>query len=290
MATPFATPRARALGFGLRACRTDRDLGVRELARLIGVLPQELSNWEYGKRIPKVEQVALLLGVLVVEPGERARLLELAGNAREPSWLEKAVPPFVSAYVEYERAATEIFNWEPLLVPGLLQTDEYARALLGGGGLKANDIENLVLVRRMRRGVLAGLRPASCQVVIDERALRPGIAEGEVMAGQLRHLLAVSRRKNLRLQILPSGDLVHPGLHGNFAIFEFEALPPIVAIEEFRAVAYLYDEDQVASYREAAEGLAASALDEQGSSALIEAMVADLEVRSGSGGVAGFQP
>src|SRR3954451_23523442 len=126
MATPFATPRARALGFGLRACRTDRDLGVRELARLIGVLPQELSNWEYGKGIPKVEQVALLLGVLVVEPGERARLLELAKNAREPSWLEKMVPdvePIVSTYAEYERDATAIFAWQPLLVPGLLQSD-----------------------------------------------------------------------------------------------------------------------------------------------------------------------
>src|SRR5436190_1302803 len=78
MATPFATPRARALGFGLRACRTDRDLGVRELARLIGVLPQELSNWEYGKRIPKVEQVALLLGVV----GEREERLALARSAR----------------------------------------------------------------------------------------------------------------------------------------------------------------------------------------------------------------
>src|SRR4051794_17854162 len=121
MATPFATPRARALGFGLRACRNDRDLGVRELARLIGVLPQELSNWEYGKRIPKVEQVALLLGVLVVEPGERARLLDLAGNAREPSWLEKAVPgvaPSAGTYAEYERAAEAMFDWEPAVIPG----------------------------------------------------------------------------------------------------------------------------------------------------------------------------
>ncbi len=254
------------------------------------MLPQELSNWEYGKRIPKVEQVALLMGVLVVEPGERARLLDLARTATEPSWLERSVPPFVSAYVQYERAATEIFNWEPMLIPGLLQTDEYARALLAAGGLVASEVENLVLARRSRRGVLAGLRPASFHAVIDERALRLGIAEGEVMVEQLRHLLAASRRKNIRLQVLPGGDRAHAGLHGNFAIFEFEALPPIIAIEEFRAVAYLYDEDQVAGYREAAEGLAASALDEQGSSALIEAMVAELEVRSESGGVADLEP
>src|SRR4051794_16909083 len=137
MATPFATPRARALGFGLRRCREARDFGVRQLARLIGVHAQELSNWEYGKRIPKVEQVALLMGVLVVEPVERARLLELARTAREPSWLEKMVPGVgssASSYAENERAATAVFDWEPAVIPGLFQTPDYIRALLGGRG------------------------------------------------------------------------------------------------------------------------------------------------------------
>ena len=116
-----------------------RNLGVRELARLIGVLPQELSNWEYGKRIPKVEQVALLMGVLVVEPGERARLLELAKYAREPSWLEKVVPgvaPSAGTYAENEREATAIFDWEPAVIPGLFQTPDYIRALIAAGGCR----------------------------------------------------------------------------------------------------------------------------------------------------------
>lgn len=116
-----------------------RNLGVRELARLIGVLPQELSNWEYGKRIPKVEQVGLLMGVLVVEREERARLLDLAKNAREPSWLEKRVPgvsPNVSNYAEHERAAEAIFDWEPAVIPGLFQTPAYVRALMAARGLQ----------------------------------------------------------------------------------------------------------------------------------------------------------
>src|SRR3954452_17687364 len=159
MATPFATPRARALGFGLRACRNDRDLGVRELARLIGVLPQELSNWEYGKRIPKVEQVALLLGVLVVEPGERARLLELAKNAAEVSWLEKVMPSVSlepGTYVQYEREASELFGWEPALIPGLLQTPAYARIALAGFGVVGENNERLATARETRRNQLAG--------------------------------------------------------------------------------------------------------------------------------------
>src|SRR5690242_13343929 len=125
MAAPFATPRARALGFGLRTCREARDLGVRQLARMIGVHAQELSNWEYGKRIPKVEQVALLMGALAVETGERKRLLELARTAHEPSWLEKAVPGVAAGaatYAEHERDAVELFDWEPSVIPGLFQT------------------------------------------------------------------------------------------------------------------------------------------------------------------------
>jgi len=142
MATPFATPRARALGFGLRSCRTARNLGVRELARLIGVLPQELSNWEYGKRIPKVEQVGLLMGVLVVEPRERARLLDLAKNAAEVSWLENVMPGRKNfTYVEYEREASELFGWEPVFIPGLFQTPAYTRIVLTGLGLPAEQVE-----------------------------------------------------------------------------------------------------------------------------------------------------
>src|SRR3569833_1640551 len=163
MATPFATPRARALGFGLRACRTDRDLGVRELARLIGVLPQELSNWEYGKRIPKVEQVALLMGVLVVKTKERARLLELAKNAAEVSWLEKVMPGVSlkpGTYVQYEREASDLFGWEPVLVPGLLQTPAYARTVLAGFGVVGEENKRLALARESRRGLLTSPWPA----------------------------------------------------------------------------------------------------------------------------------
>jgi transcriptional regulator with XRE-family HTH domain len=279
MATPFATPRARALGFGLRSCRTARNLGVRELARLIGVLPQELSSWEYGKRVPKVEQVALLMGALVVEPEERARLLELAGNAREPSWLEKAVPgvaPSASTYAEYEREAVAMFDWEPAVIPGLFQTADYTRAFLTASGLPPDRVSKVIQARMARRTVLARYRPLDYHTIVGEGALRSEVGGAQVMVEQLRHLRQASARSNVKVQVLPARSGAHAGLHGNFAVLDFPALPPIVFVELFQASAYLYDDDQVAAYRGAAKDMAALAMNERESAEFIGEVIADL--------------
>ncbi|MDQ7803657.1 helix-turn-helix transcriptional regulator [Amycolatopsis sp. A133] len=279
MATPFATPRARALGFGLRTCREARNLGVRQLARIIGVHAQELSNWEYGKRIPKVEQVALLMGALVVEPGERARLLELARTATEPGWLEKMVPgvaPSVSSYAEHERAATAIFDWEPTVIPGLLQTPAYVRALMGGRGLSPERIEKVVQSRLARREALTRYDPLDYHVLVGEVAVRADVGDAQVMAEQLRHMLKVAVRRNIRLQVMPLQLKPADGPFHNFAVLDYIALPSIVFVELHHASAYLYDDDQVASYRAAAKNMAASAMGEGESARFIEEVIAEL--------------
>jgi transcriptional regulator with XRE-family HTH domain len=279
MATPFATPRARALGFGLRTCREARDFGVRQLARLIGVHAQELSNWEYGKRVPKVEQVALLMGALVVEPEERKRLLELAYSAAEVSWLEKVMPGVSlnpGTYVQYEREASELFGWEPALVPGLLQTPAYARVVLAGIGVVGEHRERLAMARESRRNLLTGPWPTPFRAVVADAVLQPGFIEPAVMVEQLRFLLALSRRSNVSLQVLRGNPKFHPGLCGPFVILDFPQLPPIVFVEQYRSSAYLYAADQVADYRSAAKTLAALALSEQESCAFIAEVIAEL--------------
>ncbi|MFI5590348.1 helix-turn-helix transcriptional regulator [Amycolatopsis sp. NPDC051758] len=277
MATPFATPRARALGFGLRKCREDKDVGVRQLAKLVGVHAQEVSNWEYAKRVPRVEQVALVMGVLVVEPGERARLLELARTAAEPSWLEKVMPGRKNlTYVQYEREASELFGWEPVLVPGLLQTHAYTRVVLTGLGVPGEMVERRAVARQARRGLLTGPQPVPFEAIVGEAALRPGFIEPSFMIEQLRLLAELSRRPNISLRVLRGSPSCHPGLCGPFAILDFEQLPPIVFVEQYRASAYLYAEDQVADYRAAAKTLAALALSEHDSRVFIGEVIADL--------------
>lgn len=108
MPPPFATPRARALGFGMKRAGPARNLKVRELGRSTEMLPQNISGWENGRRVPKLEELATIIGVLRVGPGERARLFNLARTATEPNWLDQHEldgSARLANYVEYERAA-----------------------------------------------------------------------------------------------------------------------------------------------------------------------------------------
>ncbi len=253
---------------------------MRELARLAGVVAQDLSHWESGTRVPKIEQVALLLGALRVEPVERKRLLELARNAREPNWLEHSIPgisPKLSAFIEYERTASAIFAWEPLLIPGLLQTPDYVRTILAAAGRPRAEEELRIKVRLMRQEVLTGRNPSPYTALLAETALRQRRGGAEIMAPQLRHLAELAGRRNISLRVLPDTEEFHPGLNGSFVIFDFADLPPIVFLEQYRGSAYLYDEQQVADYRAAQRAMVALALSEQDSGALIGQVIADLE-------------
>jgi transcriptional regulator with XRE-family HTH domain len=271
MSPPFATPRARALGFGIKQARLSRKLGVRELARLTLLSPQEISNWERGKRVPKIEEVATILGALRVEPVERERLFDLARNANELNWLAPA--PFV----EYERAATSMVEWASGLIPGLLQAPSYIRAIFAATACPKSEIEKHIMTRLARREVLTGHTALPYRVLIGETALRHNIGGPAVMAEQLGHLLAMSRLRNVSARIVPSESGYHPGLYGPFVIFDFADLPSIVHLELYRGSGYSYDEHHLADYRAAVETLSALALSERVSEQLIQGVITELE-------------
>ncbi|MFI5588319.1 helix-turn-helix domain-containing protein [Amycolatopsis sp. NPDC051758] len=277
MSPPIATPRARALGFGLKRVRQERGLGVRELARLTDLPPQNISTWESGKRVPKIEEVATILGALVVEPGERARLLELARNATEPNWLEQHAPPKLATFIQYEQTAAAMAEWAPALMPGLLQTPAYIKALFAMTALSQRDIDNRLMIRLARREVLTAREPLQYRAVLGESVLRQGIGGSRVMAEQLRHLLTMTQARNISVRIVPDGIGYHPGLYGPFVIFDFGDLPPIVHLEHYRGSGYVYDQNHLADYRAALESLCTLALGETDSHRLIQGMIAKLE-------------
>lgn len=277
MPPPIATPRSRALGFGLRKARKARGYGLRELARAIGVHPADLSNWELGSRVPKLEEVALLLGQLRVGVEERNRLLELAEHAREPNWLESAVAPDVTAHAEFERSADAVITWQPILVPGLLQTEDYIRALVALPHRTRDEIEHLTAVKLARQERLRGRHRLDYTVLLGEVALRCGFGGPAVMAEQLQRLLAAMNRENIDLRILPATDHGHPGVWGSFTILEFPTLPPMVFLEQYHGSAYLYDVDQVKAYRAAVKSMTSLALNESDSARLIGEVITELE-------------
>ncbi|MFJ7211282.1 helix-turn-helix transcriptional regulator [Amycolatopsis sp. NPDC098790] len=277
MSPPIATPRSRALGFGLRTARLARGYGLRELARATDVHPAELSNWELGLRVPKMEEVALLLGQLRVGLAERNRLLELAEHAREPNWLESTVAPEVAAHAEFERAATTVFTWQPILMPGLLQTEDYIRAVVALPQRTREEVERLTAVKLARQERLRGPDRLDYTVLLGESALRRGFGGPAAMAEQLRRLLTAMNRENIGLRILPATDHGHPGVWGSFSILEFPALPPIVFLEQYQGCAYLYDDDQVAAYRAAIGSMTSLALSEPDSAQLLREVIGELE-------------
>ena len=170
-----------------------------------------------------------------------------------------------------------MFEWVPGLVPGLLQTPAYIKALFASTSLPKPDIDKRIMVRLARREVLTRRNPLQYRVLIGEPALRERIGDREVMAGQLTHLLATARTRNVSLRVLPSGLGYHPGLYGPFVIFDFLDLPPIVHLEHYRGSGYIYDEQHLADYRAASKSLLALALTEAESEQFIQEVSAELE-------------
>ncbi|MEV4058041.1 helix-turn-helix transcriptional regulator [Amycolatopsis sp. NPDC049688] len=279
MPPPIATPRARALGFGMRRARQARNLKVRELGRMIDVPPQNISNWESGKRIPKIDELATILGALRVGPAERARLVNLARTATEPNWLDHAVDASerLATYLEYERAATSMACWAPALVPGLLQTPAYIRAIFAATGHPAAHIEKQVMARLARRELLTGRHRLPCGILLGEAVLHQNIGGPAVMAEQLTYLRSRVRLPNVSVRIVPNGIGYHPGLYGPFIVFDYADLPAIVYLEHHRGSGYVYDEHDVAGYRAANKNLSSLALSEHDSDQLIQGVITELE-------------
>lgn len=168
-------------------------------------------------------------------------------------------------------------DWSPLLVPGLLQTSDYARAILANGDLPAREVEPRVMMRMARRDVITRSRPAVFTGLIGEAALHNPIGGPEVTADQLRHVLKMTDSESVTVQVVPTDSGWHPGLSGPFILFDFADSPSIVHIEHHRSSVFLYDERDVEDYRAAAEIIRGVAMSPADSTELISEMITKLE-------------
>lgn len=270
------TPRARFLGAELRDARTKVDISVRELARQLGIGHAKVSLWENGKKIPKTEDVASYLTVIGVTGDERERLLEMARLAEQPNWLLAGVPGIdaeLGALMEFEKTAKEITVWAPLLIPGLLQTGDYARAIMGN----SPSADTRVAMRLGRRDVLTRRHPAEFTAIIGEAVLRDAITEPEVTVAQLEHLRRTAELPNVTVQIMPSRVGYHPGLAGPFVLLEFAKAKPIVHVEHHRASAFAFEDADVAAFVDVAERLRGLAMNPDESASFIAELMNELE-------------
>ncbi|MFR9727921.1 helix-turn-helix domain-containing protein [Saccharopolyspora sp. MS10] len=254
MVTTAGTPRARALSAALREARESSGIGLRVLARRLEISHTQISHWENGHRVPGVESVAMILAALRVSPGERERILDLARNTGEPSWLTvglAGIPQQLAGAIECERAATSITEWSPMGVPGLLQTPDYSGSLLEKVDLPEEDRDLRLVVRAGRSEVLARRNPVSFEALISEAVLREPIGSARIMSEQIAHLLAMSSRPNITIRVIPLRVGWHPGWSGPFVVYEFDGAPAVVHFEHYSSGAFVPVEHDVAEYRKA---------------------------------------
>ncbi|WP_410644779.1 helix-turn-helix domain-containing protein [Amycolatopsis sp. lyj-346] len=259
------SPGSRALAASLREVRVARGKGLRELARMVRILPQLLSAWEKGQRVPQPEDVARLLGALRVDDVTYDRMMRLARHARDDNWLDSNpsdLPPALSGIVEYERTATKITMWSLAVLPGILQTPDYARVVLSNAEIGMAQADAMLVARLERQRILVKPEPVRLIAFLGEMAVREQIGSADIMSDQMDHLTEVAGLPNASLRIVPRNIGYHPGLIGPFVLYEFGSLPPIVHLESSHATAFLNDEDVVRDYRRQAKILASRALSE----------------------------
>lgn len=270
------SPRARALAGGLRAAREERKLSLRSVAATLDISPSVLSYWETSKRTPSPEDVASYLTAIGVTGDKRERMLELARGAAEPDWLAVGIPGVsqqLAGVLECERTAAAVTNWS-LTVPGLLQTSDYARAIIGTG---TPDAEAKVALRLSRRDALTRRNPIKLTALLSELALRQVIGGREVMIDQLGYLVKAAELDTVTVQVVPVGEGWHPGLAGPFVLYDFAAEPSIVHLEHHRSGAFLYDNDDVTAYKEAAAMVREAAMSARRSQKLIVDVINEME-------------
>lgn len=251
------------LGGELRTLRNEHKLSLRNVAAQLGWQPSKISRIETGNQGVKSADLASLLVIYGVTGEHRARLLRLAEHADEPGWWETygaGLRDLSKTVIRFESEATAITNFEPTLVPGLLQTREYMSALMKSADVADTDIEIWVAARLGRQAILSKENPPQLLLIVDETALRRVIGSELIMARQLRQMVELAEYPNIELQVLPLAVGGHPGIDGAFVIHDLSYRRPLVFLEHRLATVFLEEPWQVTCFREIADKLRRLAL------------------------------
>ncbi|MFF5176042.1 helix-turn-helix domain-containing protein [Micromonospora sp. NPDC000089] len=192
----------------LRVAMAEKGETVESLAGKVRVDPKTAARWVASGRIP--------------HPRTRVAVASVLGREAAELWPEpfrRRDLPWFRPWAELEQDAVSIRSYQPLLVPGLLQTEAYARAVLATGGLvPPAEAERIVAGRLQRQAILAGVAPPQFVAVVDEVVLRRRVGDRAVMAGQLAHLAAVAEQEHVQVRVIPADGPWHTGLAGPFML------------------------------------------------------------------------
>src|SRR5450755_1418364 len=269
------------LGTQLRRLRESRGITAHEAARAIRGSESKISRIELGRNAVREVDIADLLSLYgITDTTEREQLLTLASQANLPGWWHRyqdILPGWFQAYIGLEESAESIRSYDAQFIPGLLQTEEYASAVLALGEFSPEETERLVYLRkeRQRRFDSGGLR---LWAIIDEVALRRLVDSVGLMRAQLEYLSDICERPGFTLQItpFPAGSYTAPG---SFSILHFAAadLPDVVYLEQLTSAMYLDKRSDVDRYIDALDKLSAKSATPSESRKIIRSLLEDME-------------
>jgi transcriptional regulator with XRE-family HTH domain len=263
------TVRRRRLGSELRRLREAQSIKLEEVAEQLGLAPSTLSRIETGKAPTRSAYLNSMLEIYgVVDPSQRQLLVEMAREGHRKGWWavwDDVLPTGFGIYVGLEAEAASLRVYEAQVVHGLLQTEDYARAVMTTVRRRQTpeEIDRLVALRMQRQDVLLRADPLELWIILDEAVIRRIMGPPELMRVQLERLCEASLMPNVTLQVLEFSSGLHPALNGPFAIIEFPERfdPDVVYSEGVGGQAYVEEREKaVKAQVEAFDLLRATAL------------------------------
>jgi transcriptional regulator with XRE-family HTH domain len=267
------------LGTHLRRLREANGITARQAATAIRASESKISRMELGRNAIREIDVLDLLTLYGVPLTEREQLLALAEQANRPGWWHRyndILPEWFQAYVGMEEAARCIRVYEPQFIPGLLQTEDYAAAVIALGDFPVEERERHVIVRKERQRRFREGR-LKLWVIVDEAALRRPVASVAVQIAQLRYLRELCVTRALTLQVIPYGVGGHAA-PGGFSILRFAErdLPDVIYVENLTSALYLDKQAEVDRYMLAMERLCLAASPPQRTPAIFDEVIREL--------------
>jgi transcriptional regulator with XRE-family HTH domain len=275
-----ASVRQRRVSAELRVLRQAKGLTCQQVADALDWSVSKVSRMETGVRGLFPDDVAAMLGYLEAPSKLRDELLALVRDGEKPNWIQigSGLPKHWKNLIRIESDATAIYNYEPIFIPGLLQTSDYAWAVIAAGNLDLSEgvVDQLVRTRIGRQALLSRSDAPMLSAMMDEMVLRRPIGGPGCMLGQLRHLLNLAARPQVEIQVVPFAVGANAGMEGPMMIMEFDAQPTLVHVEIRSASGFLEEPAELRRAKVAWRALRSMALSPEDSIRLIADLAGEL--------------
>ncbi|CRK56230.1 hypothetical protein [Alloactinosynnema sp. L-07] len=270
--------RMRALGMELAAARVHTGKTTKQAAKGIGTSPSTVNRTEKANRVAPATDVAGLLALYGITGPDRQRILELAENLDANEWLETGdrLPRLLPVLAGFESQARTLLEFSPSLIPGLLQTPAYIRALHAAAGVFGAEQDAKVEARLDRQQILAKLAAPHYTAIIDEAALRRPCGGPEVMVQQINWLIGRAQLPHIRIHVIPFRHGTHPN-PGPYLWMGFASQSPIVYVEHFGVAGFIDAPDRIKKFEDLTATLMGFALGSADTVNFLTRMAADFE-------------